>query len=158
LQHERVMTSPKGWKPLIKSYHCAMRQWLVILMIVLMPLRGLAADVMAISMAGPMVGMSHHSAEPVATMQVNGAAALSDCAEHHGMQPLYAAQPVQDSQAASPNADCPTCASCMVCSSAALALAFGWSPVVPLHHATPLPGSTSFSSAAPLPGFKPPIS
>lgn len=135
-----------------------MRLWLVVLMIVFTPLRGLAADVMAISMAGPMGGMSHHGAAPVVATQAPEAPAMSDCAGHHAGPAAPAAQPSQEAQGPLTDGDCPTCASCMVCSSAALALASGLSPVVPLHHATPLPGSASFSSAAPLPGFKPPIS
>ena len=90
--------------------------------------------------------------------QAPAAAALSDCAEHHAVQVTPSSQPAQDEHAALPDGDCPTCASCMVCSSAALALASVLPPAVPVHHAVPAPGSNTFRSAAPLPGFKPPIS
>jgi hypothetical protein len=135
-----------------------MRFWLVILMIVFAPLRGLAADVMAISMAGMQGAPGHHGAAAATSAPAPGAAALSDCAEHRAVLTTPAPLPGQDAQVTSPDGDCPTCASCMVCSSVALTLASGLSPSVPVPHAVPAPRSTSFSSAAPLPGFKPPIS
>ena len=127
-------------------------------MILFTPLRGLAADVMAISMAGQQGAAAHHGAAAVTGAHASGATALPDCAEHHAAPSAPVAHPLQDAQAALPDGDCPTCASCMVCSSAALALASGLAPAVPLHHALPAPGIASFRSAAPLPGYKPPIS
>jgi hypothetical protein len=135
-----------------------MRLWFVILMIVFTPLRGLAADVMAISMAGQHGAPAHHGAAMVPAAQAPDAAGLSNCDGHHAVPSVEAAQPAQEAQAALPDSDCSTCASCMVCSSAALALAPAMSSTLPIHHAVPMPGSASFSSAAPLPGFKPPIS
>ena len=128
------------------------------LMIVFTPLRGLAADVMAISMAGQHGAPAHHGAAMVPTAHASDAAGLPDCDGHHAVPPVQAAHPAQDAQAALTDGDCPTCASCMVCSSAALALASAMSSTLPIHHAVPMPGSARFSSAAPLPGFKPPIS
>lgn len=135
-----------------------MRLWLVILMILFTPLRGLAADVMAISMAGQQGVPAHHGTMNGTPVMGSVADALPDCAEHHGTVSTPVPLAAQDAQAVAPDADCPTCASCMVCSSAALAMASGLSPTLPLHHALPAPGIASFRSAAPLPGFKPPIS
>jgi hypothetical protein len=135
-----------------------MRLWLVILMIVFTPLRGLAADVMAISMAGQHGAPAHHGAAMVPTAHAPDAEALSECDGHHAAPPVQATQAAQDAQAAQPDGDCPTCASCMVCSSSALAMASAMASTLPIHHAVPMPGSASFRSAAPLPGFKPPIS
>jgi hypothetical protein len=137
-----------------------MRLWLVLLMIVFTPLRGLAADVMAISMAGQHGAPAHHGAAmvPAAHAADTAALSLSDCDGHHAVPADQAAQPAPDALAALPDGDCPTCASCMVCSSAAQALSSAMSSTLPIHHALPAPGSATFSSAAPLPGFKPPIS
>ena len=135
-----------------------MRFWLVILMIVFAPLRGLAADVMAISMAVQQGAPSHHGVASSSSAPAPGAPALSDCAGHHAVLTAPASLPGQDAQAGPPDGDGPTCASCMVCSSVALALAPAMSSTLPVHHAVPMPGSASFSSAALLPGFKPPIS
>jgi hypothetical protein len=135
-----------------------MRFWLVILMIVFAPLRGLAADVMAISMAVQQGAPSHHGVAEVSSAPAYGAAALSDCSGHHAVLTAPAPLPDLDAQAGPSEGDCPTCASCMVCSSAALAPASGLSPSAHVPHAVPAPRSTTFSSAAPLPGFKPPIS
>jgi hypothetical protein len=134
-----------------------MRHWLVVLMILFTPLRGLAADVMAIAMAAQQSAPAHHNGVAVAAPQVAEAAAMSDCAEHHALT-ADTTQPQEDVQADLADGDCPTCASCMVCSASALAMHNLVPAAMPLHHGLPVPRLTSFSSAAPLPGFKPPIS
>ena len=81
-----------------------MRRWLLVLMILLLPLRGLVGEVMA----GQM--MQQHLGVAVS------AAAAHDCDEHRHAAPAADTH----AHAADDSPDCPTCASCQVCSSVAL--------------------------------------
>jgi hypothetical protein len=135
-----------------------MRYWLVILMIVFTPLRGLAADMMAVSMAAQQGAAMHHAGD--ATPVAAEPALHADCAEHtpRAADAAAAMSATHDDSDGGIDDSCPTCASCMVCSSSALAMHNLVPAALPLHHGLPVPRLTSFSSAAPLPGFKPPIS
>lgn len=128
----------------------AMRRWLLILMVLLLPLRGLVGD----AMAGQMLehGMTH-----AAMAATTHAAAGSHDAHGHGHdcdQPPAATADAEPQPQA--NADCPTCASCQVCSSVAL------SPTVPpalvpgFAHARPHSAPPAYASAEPSLAFKPP--
>jgi len=133
-----------------------MRHWLVILMILFTPLRGLAADVMAISMAQQQGSAAHHAPASLPTHATAAPAPHPDCAQLAELPPAPGDSSAHVSSAADDT--CPTCASCMVCSSVALALQNRLPTATPLHHAVPSPRMAFFSSASPLPGFKPPIS
>jgi hypothetical protein len=132
-----------------------MQRWLVLLMVLFMPLRGMAADAMAITMAPSMPAQVHATSVQTAAPQV-APAHHADCEEHAAMTDAAAA-PADDSLAAADD-NCPTCASCMVCSSAALALQVPVPPSLTLPHALPRSVGEAFHSAAARRGFKPPIS
>jgi hypothetical protein len=120
-----------------------MRRWLLIVMIVLLPLRGWIGE----AMAGEM--LQQHA--PAATAaQLPAPTHGHDCDEHRdGMVQPQDAQP----QA---GGDCPTCASCQVCSAVAL-----WPPIVAvslarLELAPPVGGEPAWTPAEPVLPFKPP--
>ena len=121
-----------------------MHRWLLLVMIALLPLRGWVGE----AMAGQMLQQQLAGVEAVAT-QATQAAAHEDCMGH--------ATPADDSTAASPT-DCPSCASCQVCSS--VALAFNATALQPIAFSPPAPTTFvhRFASAEPAPALKPPIS
>lgn len=132
-----------------------MRRWFVLLMVLIMPLRGIAADAMAITMALSMPDWA-----PATSLQAIAPQAApahhADCEEHAVMADASAA-PADDPVVAADD-NCPTCASCMVCSSAALAMQGPVPPSLSLPHALPPSAGEAFHSAAARRGFKPPIS
>jgi hypothetical protein len=127
-----------------------MRRWFVLLLIALLPLRGVVGDAMAADMV----------AKHLATAQ---SAAATETA-HHDMDPdcmghSHVNSDADDGTSAmNDTSPCPTCASCQVCSS--VALAFAASLDVPPFFAQPRPvaAQPTFTSADPAAGFKPPIS
>ncbi|MBL8337955.1 MAG: hypothetical protein JNM97_14390 [Rhodoferax sp.] len=120
-----------------------------------MPLRGIAADAMAITMALSMPDWA-----PATSLQAIAPQAApvqhADCEEHAVIADASAA-PADDPVVAADD-NCPTCASCMVCSSAALAVQESVPPSLSLPHALPPSAGEAFHSAAARRGFKPPIS
>lgn len=130
-----------------------MRRWLLVIMLLLLPLRGVVGD----AMAGQML---QHGAAAAATAEGGHArhgrehdhaahAAAHDCDQH------------RDAGAAAENAeaapsDCPTCAGCQACSSVALAMNF--EPPPPVAFTQPRPQTvTSVHPSADQPhAFKPP--
>lgn len=125
-----------------------MRRWFVLLMIALLPLRGWVGE----AMAGEMLGQ--HLAVAAAAQAQLAQADPHDCMGHQ----LAAADggTQQDTQSAS--GDCPTCASCQVCSSVVLSVDTARVPA-PVFGSTLVPRmGTPFASAEPAPAFKPPIS
>jgi hypothetical protein len=124
-----------------------MRRWFVLLMIALLPLRGVVGDAMAADM------MSKHLAAAQSAVESETA--------HHGMDPDCMGHSHADADEGSSAVDaspCPTCASCQVCSSVALAFAL-YADVTPVFaQPRPISAQAMFTSADPATGFKPPIS
>ena len=130
-----------------------MRLLFVILMMALLPLRGLAGDVMAIRMAAqlPSDGAVVVVATPVA--ELVAAASHADCMGHTDATPDQGPLPATGS-----GGHCSTCPTCQVCFSVALpVLLMMWS-TSPLPNTVPRIGDSVFFSAVSAPGFKPPIS
>ena len=131
-----------------------MRLLLLILMMALLPLRGLAGDVMAIGMAAHLPS---DRAEVVMAMPVTGlevaAASHADCMGRADATPEQGPLPATGS-----SGHCTTCPSCQVCFSAALpVLPAVWS-TAPLPSSVPKIGDSTFFSAVSAPSLKPPIS
>lgn len=123
----------------------AMRRWLLIFVILLLPLRGLVGEVMAGQMLQQHAAAAAHAPAPVAA---------HDCDQHRHAGTTGAQEAAAG--AAETPADCPTCASCQVCSSVAL------SPFVATasgEHASQQPPRLAQhdpASAEPALAFKPP--
>lgn len=138
-----------------------MRLALLIVMMVLMPLRALAADLMAIEMASENQNATHLVAAYAISTGVNGtfghqiaAAVPADCPGH--------AAPTSDQTAdldTSASTDHgPHCSSCQVCHSAACNLPLALDLVLPMAHSAPDHAGWMAHSVAAAPSFKPPIS
>lgn len=146
-----------------------MRRWLLLAMILLLPLRGLAGEAMAAQMlerhvlaaaSGPA---GHHHVQHGGH---HAQGALHDCADQH--RPAGAAghaQPKADGDTAEtegvaaqqgPTGDCPTCASCQVCSSVVMHGAVPIAPAAQVQHARPLTAERAPPSAEAALAFKPP--
>jgi hypothetical protein len=124
-----------------------MRRWLVLVLVLLLPLRGLVGE----AMAGEMLAQATQVQAPQAHEQHHRVAA-HDCDHHAG-----------EAQASTPDvqampADCPTCAACQVCSSVAV-IPSTYAPASErLAQAPPLAVPLPFHSAEPTHAFKPPRS
>lgn len=134
-----------------------MRRWLPLLLVLLLSLRGLVGEAMAGQMtAGHMAAASGavSTAQPLA--EPRQAMASHDCESHRpaDAMPVQAA-PAGDEQAQAPE-DCPTCASCQVCSSVAMSPAATSSPALPPVRTQPRQASAAYPSAVPALAFKPP--
>lgn len=129
-----------------------MRHWLLVFMVLLLPLRGMVGDAMAGQMlqqhAAAAVAMPEHAGHHAAAPALPG----HDCAGHQAQ-----AQPTEAADAQAPG-DCPTCASCQVCSSVALSPT-GYAPGR-LRASQPAPDTVqpAYPSAEPVLAFKPPRS
>jgi hypothetical protein len=123
----------------------AMHRWLLLVMIALLPLRGWVAEAMAGEMLEQRVAMA--AVQDVAAHQP-----AHDCMGHD----TGTAQPAGEQ--AAHGADCPTCASCQVCS--AVALGFAAQPQAAVGYSQPRPHSPdrAHRSAERAQAFKPPIS
>ena len=131
-----------------------MRLLLLILMMALLPLRGLAGDVMAIRMAAhlPSDRAEVVMAMPVTELAVAGSS-HADCMGRADATPEQGPLPATGS-----SGHCTTCPSCQVCFSVALpVLPSVWS-TAPLPNTVPRIGESVFFSAVSAPGLKPPIS
>lgn len=124
-----------------------MRRWLLILMVMLLPLRG----GLGVAMAADM--MQQHLAPPVGLVAVQAAAA-HDCDGHHGASAVEA-EPAEAAGDPEPG-DCPTCASCQVCSSVVLLPPAFPDTLQPLPNPVPLLSVAGYTSPAPLLALKPP--
>ena len=126
----------------------SMRRWLLVLMLLLLPIRGLVGEVMAAQMLQQHAAAAAPVAMPAATL------AGHDCDEH-----AHAAAVAPDDSTAvekQPTGDCPTCPTCQACSSVALSAAV--SAVAAERAAQPPPSALQrdYPSAEPALAFKPP--
>jgi len=140
-----------------------MRFLVLALMIVLLPLRSWAGDVMALEMAqqqsaATKTGVAH-------AMPAGATAHLTSNATPYnsGHCPDQAQANVGVQAATSDSQDtaqdhCNTCTACQVCHSVAVASEVQLPVVHHLPHYVPTTSTATFTSAAPAPGFKPPIS
>lgn len=129
----------------------AMRRWFVLLLIALLPLRGWVGE----AMAGEMLGQ--HVAAASATQAQQAKAVLHDCTGHEAAASNGSdADKQQETQSAS--GDCPTCASCQVCSTVVLSMDTARVPAAAFGSTLVPRMGTRFASAEPAPAFKPPIS
>ena len=124
------------------AYHRRVTRLFVIVMIVLLPLRGWAADVMAIQAApgGSSTWVASDMPSDCPMLAATDAAAAADDA----LAPATAA------------ADC--CASCELCTPVAGPVGLGFDVVAPAPDARPLTADAEFASAAAAPAVKPPNS
>jgi hypothetical protein len=123
----------------------SMHRWLLLVMIALLPLRGWVGN----AMAGEMLQQS----VAVAASQTDAVQAPAHDCMGHG---TTAQQPLEESTAM--GGDCPTCASCQVCS--AVALAVSAPPQAGSAYSQPRPETPDrlHRSADRAQAFKPPIS
>lgn len=121
------------------------RYLLIALMLVLLPLRGWAGNVMAVDMAAQQVTMAQVQAVDVATMSADCVMAMQTSAE--AMK-----------QANQTSSHCHSCDTCQLCLALATPCQVYWH-VSPIgrHNAALLTG-IAFSSADSASSFKPPIS
>lgn len=138
-----------------------MRRFFLIVMIVLLPVRGWASDLMMVSMAVQQLhavqsvqsGIDGQNAfaQPVAQVRPTMSA---DCP----MMAMLAGHPVPETNDETGSPVFKVCTTCQLC----MGLVTGFSqvhpPLMPLPHAALLFGGVSFSSAERASGFKPPIS
>jgi len=131
-----------------------MRRWLLVLIVLLLPLRAVVGE----AMAGQMLQQGTAMAAALAMGAEHGTPVAShDCDHHPGHQAQ--AEPDEAPQAAAPdaaNGDCPTCASCQVCSSVALSPSAQAPAPVHATQAPPLAVQRPYPSAEPVLAFKPP--
>ncbi|MBC7617378.1 MAG: hypothetical protein H7293_00035 [Candidatus Saccharibacteria bacterium] len=131
-----------------------MRRVLLILMIALLPVRGWAADNMGLVMA--VAGVSAQQST-VPAMSDAGPATSAGAQKFWGMAadcPMRVSPAADGDQSAS-NTGCTTCQLCMAVFTSQ---AFTFIGTTLLPQAPPGLGSTLFSSAERVAGFKPPIS
>lgn len=127
----------------------AMRRWLVLFLVLLLPLRGLVGE----AMAGEMLAQAAQGHAPQ-THAPQAHAAAHDC-DHHGADHAGEAHAAASDAAATP-VDCPTCAACQVCSSVAV-IPSAFAPASErLSQAPPPAVPLAFYSAEPSHAFKPP--
>jgi hypothetical protein len=143
-----------------------MRRWLLILMVLLLPLRAWVGEAMAAQMVQQQTAAgtpatdrhAHADAHESAAAMVHGhehaEGAVHEC--DHG--PAHEAAAGDAEQPTTGHGDCPTCASCQICSTVALSAA-AW-PHGPDRFSHPRPQAVqpSYSSVAPTLAFKPPRS
>jgi hypothetical protein len=130
----------------------AMRRWLLILLVLLLPLRVLVGS----AMAGQML---QHGQPGTRAVQQGHHTAKAQHAPGPGHDCEHAVQPAGDARdEAQPQAggDCPTCASCQVCSSVALFPDSFQAPVAGFSQPPPQAVQRSYASAEPFLAFKPP--
>ena len=133
----------------------AMRRWFVLLLIALLPLRGWVGE----AMAGEMLGQHVAAAASAQAQQAQAASPQAQAASHDCMGHQAAASLGGEEEAPqSASGDCPTCASCQVCSSVVLATQAAPLPPAAFGNTLVPRMGTPFASAEPAPAFKPPIS
>lgn len=130
-----------------------MRVLIIVLLLVLTPLRGWAADSMAVQMATQGMG-GHTDAQASEVHPVDPTIHCAGMADHHS----EAVTDADDEDATNSSNPCSNCAACQVCATVALispTLANAASPQV---HRLPWAAVPSFSDAELAPDQKPPIS
>ncbi len=157
-----------------------MRRWFLVFLIVLLPLRVLAADAMAVQMLGQpftkapdkalnkasdatvSIAASADNKRAIATFDVKtqslqstaSPAATSDCHGNMAATPM----PPATVDANAVLTDCGSCAACALCHLSALPVLAVFADPSPLAQAPRVATITRFFSAERAPGFKPPIS
>ena len=130
-----------------------MRHLLLVLMIALLPVRGWAVDVMALSMAARQL----NAIENVTAEAINTRATGQSESENQAAMPTDCPMQVQAADKAGAGV-CHGCNTCLLC----MAVVTGYPTIrvgaAPLPQGTQTIGSISFTSAERAPGFKPPIS
>lgn len=128
-----------------------MRYFLIALMIVLLPLRGWAGNVMAVDMATQQLLLAQASVANTAAM-VAESAMPADC-------PMQV-QAVADKpeQAGPASAHCHSCDTCQLCLALASWMHAAWPADTTNRPGTPLLAGNYFRSADTAASFKPPIS
>ncbi len=138
-----------------------MRRFLLIFMIALLPARGWAADIMAVSMATQQLhavqlvqsGIDGQNAPSQPVVQVRPTMS-ADCP----MMALLADKTVRDASGETGSTVFKVCTTCQLCMGLVTGYALCGPPLTPLPQAALWLGSISFTSAERAPGFKPPIS
>ena len=130
-----------------------MRHLLLVLMIALLPARGWAVDLMALSMAARQLNaIENVTSEPINT----GAKGQFESEKQAGMPADCPMQFLATNKAGTEV--CHGCNTCLLC----MAVVTGYPTIrvgaSPLPQGTQTIGSISFTSAERAPGFKPPIS
>ena len=139
-----------------------MQRRLLLLLVCLLALRGWVGE----AMAGEMLRMHLAAAPARQSMAASGPAI--DCHDGHGTPSAMrhgthhgaaadAGAPVPAADAGAAD-DCPTCASCQVCSSVALGVAVAMLPAGEFSQAPPATVPARHPSAERVPAYKPPIS
>lgn len=134
-----------------------MRRLVIVLMIALLPLRGLVGDAMAMEMAAATLEQPAQAIEAGA-VYTHGSKATADFDTEnaaHADCPGHADSPTETAQASS---DCGTCAACQICHAVALAPSFPHLAPAPLSAERPPTAGPDFASADRAQGIKPPIS
>jgi len=129
-----------------------MRRWLLLVIVLLLPLRGWVGDAMAAQMLQQRATAVHAATgqhEHAATGQHHGHG--HDCDEHASAAAVHGEQ--GEAQAM---ANCPTCASCQMCSSVALSPTMLLATEHAFSQAPPETAQPAYASAEPELAFKPP--
>lgn len=136
-----------------------MRRCLYILLILLLPLRGLVGDAMATQMALPQAGAhavatagpvhDGHAAEPAHAHAASAALGAGDCAGHGGQN---------ESAGAHDASHCGECAMCQTCHTVAVMVVAEIPGAGQQHPAVPRLAATGFTSADRALALKPPTS
>ena len=147
--------------------HYLIRRLIMVVMIALLPLQGWAGGAMATQMAAFAVsqsaGASAVAADPSARPVELSAAAMPDCPGHAQAGAVLQAGATQHGAGPSgfdgtTQGNAESCSACQVCHSVALAPLLIGVLLAASSATQPLAVTTSFTSAAPALGQKPPIS
>ena len=130
-----------------------MRHLLLVLMIALLPVRGWAVDVMALSMAAGQL----NAIESVTVESVDTRAAGQSESENQAAMPTDCPMQVQAADKAGAGV-CHGCNTCLLCMAVVTGYPMALAGTASLPQAEQAIGSASFTSAVRAPGFKPPIS
>jgi hypothetical protein len=130
-----------------------MRVLIIVLLLVLTPLRGWAADSMAVQMATQGMG-EHTEAQASEANVADPSIHCAGMADHHA--DALAAD--GDEDVAQGGEPCNNCAACQVCATVALITPSLVSTASPQVHHLPWAALPTFSSAELAPSQKPPIS
>ena len=130
-----------------------MRHLLLVLMIALLPARGWAVDVMALSMAARQL----NAIESVTVEAIDTRATGQFDSEQQAAMPADCPMQIQAVDKAGTGV-CHGCNTCLLCMAVVTGYPMTLLGAASLPQATPAIGSISFSSAERAPGFKPPIS
>ena len=130
-----------------------MRHLLLVLMIALLPARGWAVDVMALSMAtGPLNAIENVTAGVMDTRVIG-----QFDSEKQAAMPADCPMQIQTADKAGAGV-CHGCNICLLCMAVVTGYPMTLAGVASLPQAEQAFGSASFTSAERAPGFKPPIS